>query len=189
MGYAIDVYRRHLAPERDPFDFALFVAFFPQLVAGPISRAGQLLPQVQSPRRIRLEGIGSGAWLVLWGLFKKVVVADNLSALVDAVYAPSAAPTGPEVLLATYAFAFQIYCDFSGYTDIARGVARWLGFELALNFNLPYLAGSPREFWHRWHMSLSSWLRDYLYIPLGGTAHLAVEPRLTMLLGLWHGAG
>jgi D-alanyl-lipoteichoic acid acyltransferase DltB (MBOAT superfamily) len=169
------------------------VAFFPQLVAGPISRAGQLLPQVQAPRRITAEGLGSGAWLALWGLFKKAVVADNLAALVQAVYAPGAAPTGPEVLLATYAFAFQIYCDFSGYTDIARGVARCLGFELVLNFDLPYLAAGPREFWRRWHISLSSWLRDYLYIPLGGSrggaARTSRNLMLTMLLGgLWHGA-
>jgi D-alanyl-lipoteichoic acid acyltransferase DltB (MBOAT superfamily) len=193
LSYTIDVYRGRMAPVSSLLDFALFVAFFPQLVAGPIERATHLLPQVRAPRRIRAAELGSGAWLALWGLFKKAVVADNLAPLVDAVYAPGAAPTGPEVLLATYAFAFQIYCDFSGYTDIARGVARCLGFELMRNFDLPYLAASPREFWRRWHISLSTWLRDYLYIPLGGSRGSAARTQrnlaLTMLLGgLWHGA-
>ncbi len=193
LSYTIDVYRGRVAPVPSLLDFALYVAFFPQLVAGPIERAAHLLPQVQAPRRIRAAQLGSGAWLVLFGLFKKAVVADNLAVLVDAVYAPAASPTGPEVLLATYAFAFQIYCDFSGYTDIARGVARCLGFELMRNFDLPYLAASPREFWRRWHISLSTWLRDYLYIPLGGSRGGAARTQrnlaLTMLLGgLWHGA-
>jgi D-alanyl-lipoteichoic acid acyltransferase DltB (MBOAT superfamily) len=193
LSYTIDVYRGHQPPARRLADFALFVAFFPQLVAGPISRARQLLPQVEAPRRITAQDLGSGTWLALWGLFKKAVVADNLAALVDAVYAPGASPTGPEVLLATYAFAFQIYCDFSGYTDMARGLARCLGFELAPNFDLPYLAAGPREFWRRWHMTLSRWLRDYLYVPLGGSRAGPGRTRrnlmLTMLLGgLWHGA-
>ena len=193
LSYTIDVYRRRLQPTRDFLDFALFVAFFPQLVAGPIERATHLLPQIRSPRRVSAAHVGSGAWLVLWGIFKKVVIADNLAALVDAVYAPGAQPTGAEVLVATYAFAVQIYCDFSGYTDVARGVARLMGFDLMVNFNLPYFATSPADFWRRWHMSLSTWLRDYLYITLGGNrAGVARTYRnlmITMLLGgLWHGA-
>ena len=193
LSYTIDVYRGRTEPTRNLLDFALYVAFFPQLVAGPIERATRLLPQVLAPRRIAWAAIRSGAWLVLWGYFKKVVIADNLATLVDAVYAPSAQPTGGELILATYAFSIQIYCDFSGYTDIARGVARMLGFDLMLNFRLPYWATSPADFWHRWHISLSSWLRDYLYIPLGGNrrgrARTYVNLMVTMVLGgLWHGA-
>jgi D-alanyl-lipoteichoic acid acyltransferase DltB (MBOAT superfamily) len=193
LGYTIDVYRRDVEPARNLLDFALFVAFFPQLVAGPIERAGHLLPQILRPRRFSWAGIGSGAWLILSGLFKKVVVADNVAALVNAAYAPGSLPKSGEVLLATYAFALQIYCDFSGYTDIARGSARILGFDLVLNFSLPYLAASPREFWRRWHISLSTWLRDYLYVPLGGnrggTLRTYRNLLVTMLLGgLWHGA-
>jgi D-alanyl-lipoteichoic acid acyltransferase DltB (MBOAT superfamily) len=193
LSYTIDVYRGLLKPTRNLLDFALFVSFFPQLVAGPIERATRLLPQIEGARRTTSQQLASGAWLILWGTFKKVVVADNLGALVNAVYAPGAEPTGLEVLFATYAFAFQIYGDFSGYTDVARGVARLLGVELMLNFDLPYLATSPADFWRRWHISLSSWLRDYLYIPLGGNrkgrARTYVNLMLTMLLGgLWHGA-
>ncbi len=186
LSYTIDVYRRQLEPTRDVVAFALFVAFFPQLVAGPIERARRLLPQIRTPRSVTWEGIGAGSWLVLWGLFKKVVVADNLAVLVDAVYAPGSAPTGPEVALATFAFAFQIYCDFSGYTDIARDVARMLGFDLVRNFNLPYFASSPAEFWRRWHMSLSTWLRDYLFRSLSfrhGRASTLRNLGITMLLG------
>jgi D-alanyl-lipoteichoic acid acyltransferase DltB (MBOAT superfamily) len=162
-------------------------------VAGPIERATNLLPQILAPRHFGWARFGSGAWLVLWGIFKKVVIADNLAALVDHVYRPGFDPTGAEVLLATYGFALQIYCDFSGYSDIARGVARLLGFELMLNFHLPYLAASPAEFWRRWHISLSTWLRDYLYISLGGNRRGRRRTyrnlMITMLLGgLWHGA-
>jgi len=191
MSYTIDVYRRRLAPTRDLLDFALFVAFFPQLVAGPIERAPNLLPQIAGPRRITWEKIGDGSWLALWGLFKKVVIADNLWPLVDSVYSPGAHPTGPEVLVATWAFGAAIYCDFSGYTDIARGTARLLGFELMRNFDLPYFTRNLQDFWRRWHISLSSWLRDYLYIPLGGNrSHPIRNLWVTMLLcGLWHGAG
>jgi D-alanyl-lipoteichoic acid acyltransferase DltB (MBOAT superfamily) len=193
MSYTIDVYRRRLAPTGNLLDFALYVAFFPQLVAGPIERAVRLLPQIAKPRRPSWNAINSGAWLVLAGLFKKVVVADNLSHLVERVYSQPGDATGFEVIFATWAFAWQIYCDFSGYTDIARGISRMLGFELMLNFNLPYLAMSPADFWRRWHISLSSWLRDYLYVPLGGnrggTLLTYRNLALTMLLGgLWHGA-
>ena len=128
LSYTIDVYRRKMAPTRDFLDFALFVAFFPQLVAGPIERARRLLPQIVEPRHFDLERMRAGAWLVLWGLFKKVVIGDNIAAMVNAVYAPGASPEAPEVVLGTYAFAIQIYCDFSGYSDIARGIARMLGF-------------------------------------------------------------
>lgn len=192
MSYTLDIYRRQLKPTRNFLDFAAFVSFFPQLVAGPIERAAKLLPQIEQPRTIRRGDMESGAWLVVWGLFKKCVVADNLAVLVDGVFGAETA-TGAAALLALYAFAFQIYCDFSGYSDIARGLSRWMGIELMLNFNNPYFAVNPKEFWARWHISLSSWLRDYLYISLGGNrrgrgrryANLA----LTMLLGgLWHGA-
>jgi alginate O-acetyltransferase complex protein AlgI len=192
MSYTIDVYRGELRASRKFFDFALFVSFFPHLVAGPIMRAAVLLPQVLKPRHTTPEQISSGIHLIIWGMWKKVYVADNLSPVVDAIF-KSSSPSGFDVLVGIYAFAFQIYCDFSGYTDIARGVARLLGFELGLNFNLPYFARNPQEFWSRWHISLSTWLRNYLYIPLGGNRH--GERRtyrnllLTMLLGgLWHGA-
>ena len=193
LSYTLDIYRGRAEPTRHLLDFALFVAFFPQLVAGPIERSRNLLPQIEGRRPITWEALGSGAWLALWGLFKKVVIADRLAALVDAVYAPDAAPAAGEVLVATYAFTFQIYCDFSGYTDIARGVARMLGFRLMLNFNLPYAATSPADYWRRWHISLSTWLRDYLFLSLGGNRGAAwrVGARIlvTMLLaGLWHGA-
>ena len=191
LSYTIDVYRGRLEPCRDFFDFALFVAFFPQLVAGPIERATNLLPQIQRARRPDAEAIGSGAWLVLWGTFKKVAIADNVLPIVHAVFAPGAQPTGPEVLMASYAFGLFAYCDFSGYSDIARGSARLLGFELMLNFDLPYFASSLRDFWRRWHISLSTWLRDYLYVPLGGNRRRPLfNLWLTMVLcGLWHGAG
>lgn len=193
LSYTIDVYRGRLEPTRRFWDFALFVAFFPQLVAGPIERARHLLPQILEKRQLSMERVSSGAWLALWGLFKKVVIADNLAAVVDAVFHARADPTAAEIVVAAWAFAYQIYCDFSGYTDIARGVARMLGFELMLNFDLPYTALNPADFWRRWHISLSTWLRDYLYIPLGGNRG---GPRqtyrnlfLTMLIGgLWHGA-
>ncbi|MSR62014.1 MAG: MBOAT family protein [Planctomycetes bacterium] len=193
LSYTIDVYRGQLQPARRFVDFALFVSFFPQLVAGPIERATALLPQIQAPRRVTWQGLRSGAWLILWGTFKKVFVADNLGNLVDAVYARDAHPTGPEAWLAVYAFAFQIYGDFSGYSDVARGSARLLGFELMHNFEWPYFATSLRDLWRRWHISLTTWLRDYLYIPLGGnrvgTLKHYRNMLVTMLLcGLWHGA-
>lgn len=192
MSYTLDIYRGQLRPTRRFLDFAAFVSFFPQLVAGPIERAAKLLPQIQNPRVISRADMQSGTWLVFWGLFKKCVIADNLAVLVDGVFGAEAA-TGATALLALYAFAFQIYCDFSGYTDIARGVSRWMGIELMLNFNNPYFAVNPKEFWARWHMSLSSWLRDYLYISLGGNRRGGrrryVNLMLTMVLGgLWHGA-
>ncbi len=194
MSYTIDVYRRQLPAVRNLPDFALYVAFFPQLVAGPIERATRLLPQVVQPRRHHPGDFAEGLFHVLTGLFKKVFVADTLAMVVNALFAtPTSELTGTEVLIGVYAFAFQIYGDFSGYSSIARGVAKWLGFDLMENFRRPYFAETPSEFWQRWHISLSQWLRDYLYIPLGGnrggTLLTYRNLLLTMLLGgLWHGA-
>jgi alginate O-acetyltransferase complex protein AlgI len=194
MSYTIDVYRGRVRPTRNLLDFALFVAFFPQLVAGPIERAANLLPQVSSARRITAPQVNAALYLLLQGYFKKVVVADNMALLADSVFADPRTYHGMGIVLGTLAFSAQIYCDFSGYSDIARGCAKLMGFELMVNFRLPYFARDPSEFWRRWHVSLSSWLRDYLYIPLGGShagklrafRNLAV----TMVLGgLWHGAG
>ncbi len=193
LSYTIDVYRGDLRAHRSLVEFALFVAFFPQLVAGPIVRAADLLPQIAVPRRLDLRQTYDGGLLIFWGLFKKLALADNLAVLVDNVFSPEATHNGGGVLLGVYAFALQIYCDFSGYTDIARGCSKLLGFELMLNFNLPYLASNPVDFWRRWHISLSQWLRDYLYIPLGGSRRgprrACVNLMITMILGgLWHGA-
>jgi len=193
MSYTIDVYRGRLQPTDSLLDFAVFVAFFPQLVAGPIERAVNLLPQVGRPRRITAAQVDSGLFLILWGLYKKVVVADNAALIANAVFNDYASHTGLDILLGVIAFSVQIYGDFSGYSDIARGVARLMGFELMVNFRLPYFAVNPSDFWLRWHISLSSWLRDYLYISLGGnrTGRLLTYRNLlvTMLLGgLWHGA-
>jgi len=195
ISYIVDVYRGEVAPARNPLDFALFVAFFPHMVAGPIMHSRALLPQMQNPRHPTWAQARSGLWLMLWGFFKKMVIADNLAGVVGMAYdRPDAAGvSGAAILVATYAFAYQIYCDFSGYTDIARGVARLMGIELMLNFRQPYLALNPPDFWRRWHISLSTWLRDYLYIPLGGSRGGTLltyrNLLLTMLLGgLWHGA-
>jgi alginate O-acetyltransferase complex protein AlgI len=193
MSYVIDVYRREIKPTRNLFQFALFVSFFPHLVAGPIMRATTLLPQVAAQRRFNLQRFYEGAFLIFWGMVEKVVVADNLAVVVNDLFGRWTTLDGGLVLLAIYAFAFQILGDFSGYTNMARGVAKCLGFELPLNFNLPYFATSPTEFWGRWHISLSRWLRDYLYIPLGGNRFGTVRTYrnllVTMILGgLWHGA-
>ena len=169
MSYVIDVYRRDIKPTRNFIEFAAFVSFFPHLVAGPIMRPTTLLPQIARPRRFDLQQFYQGSYLIFWGLTKKVVVADNLALIVNDLFGQWQTIDGGLALIAIYAFAFQIYCDFSGYTDAARGIAKCLGFELALNFNLPYFATSPQDFWARWHISLSTWLRDYLYIPLGGS--------------------
>jgi alginate O-acetyltransferase complex protein AlgI len=192
MSYTLDVYRRELPATRNLLSFLAYVSFFPQLVAGPIGRGKHLLPQFERTLSITPPMLEEGVWLILWGLFKKVALADNLAPLVDLVY-QNTTFSAPTVLLGTVAFAVQIYCDFSGYSDIARGTARVLGFDLAVNFRLPYAATSPREFWRRWHISLSTWLRDYLYISLGGNRRGSVRTYLnlfvTMLLGgLWHGA-
>jgi D-alanyl-lipoteichoic acid acyltransferase DltB (MBOAT superfamily) len=189
----IDVYRKDIKPTKNLLEFATFVSFFPHLVAGPIMRPTTLLPQIASPRKFKLDQFYDGAYLIFWGLTKKVVVADNLAPIVNDLFNRWQTIDGGLALLAIYAFAFQIYCDFSGYTDAARGIAKCLGIELALNFNLPYFATSPQDFWNRWHISLSKWLRDYLYIPLGGsrkgTFNTYRNLMLTMIIGgLWHGA-
>ena len=193
LSYTIDIYRRQLEPEPRFLNFALFVAFFPQLVAGPIERARRLLPQIRVPRRLTTDDLAAGLWYLLWGYFLKVFVADNLAGIVDQTFAGDAPRPGLEVLIALYAFAFQIFGDFAGYSSIAIGTARLMGFRLTTNFLFPYFVTNPRDFWRNWHISLSSWLRDYLYIPLGGNrGSLPAVSRnlmLTMLLGgLWHGA-
>ncbi len=193
MSYVIDVYRREIEPTRDLLDFAVFVAYFPHLVAGPILRASRLLPQISSPRRVSREQIRDGLWLIAWGFFQKIFVADNLAGLVNQVFDPAAHPTGINVLLGTYAFAFQIYGDFAGYSNVARGTSKLMGIELVENFRFPYLVRSPQEFWRHWHISLSTWLRDYLYIPLGGNRGSAAQTNRNLLItmalgGLWHGA-
>ncbi|MEE8410092.1 MAG: MBOAT family protein [Myxococcota bacterium] len=197
LSYTIDIYRGRLQPTHKPLDFALFVAFFPQLVAGPIVRAAHFLPQLERDPRSSTAGdrrMSDGLFLIIKGLFKKIVIADFLAvSIVDKVYADPTAFGGVDLLLATYAYALQIYGDFSGYSDIAIGSAKLLGFDIPKNFNAPYLARNLRDFWRRWHISLSTWLRDYLYIPLGGSrgggGRTYVALAVTMLLGgLWHGA-
>lgn len=193
LSYTIDVWRGDMRATRRLIDFAAYVSFFPQLVAGPIERAKALLPQFEVRRRWSTERAGEGAMLFLWGLYKKTVIADNLAPIVNAAFAAPSETAPALMLLGVLGFAVQIYCDFSGYSDMARGLARLLGFELMVNFDLPYFARTPSEFWRRWHISLSSWLRDYLYVPLGGNrgGRIATYRNLflTMLLGgLWHGA-
>jgi D-alanyl-lipoteichoic acid acyltransferase DltB (MBOAT superfamily) len=192
IAYLVDVYRGVTPACRNLRDFLLFKTFFPQLVAGPIERANHLLPQIQNPRPVTNADLIEGLYLVLWGYCKKVVIADNLALKIARIYQQQDFTTG-DVILAAVGFTFQAYGDFSGYTDIARGVARWFGVTLMENFNFPYFATSPQDFWRRWHISLGSWLRDYLYIPLGGSRRGSVRTWLnlviTMLIGgLWHGA-
>lgn len=193
LGYIIDVYRGKIPIERSFTKFALFVSLFPLLVAGPIERANHLLPQLERNHRFDVARLSSGLKLMLWGFFKKVVIADRLADYVNQIYGHPADFSGSTLALATYFFAFQIYCDFSGYSDIAIGSARVLGFDLMQNFNLPYLSRSISEFWQRWHISLSTWFRDYLYIPLGGSRVSLARWGLNILIvftvsGLWHGA-
>lgn len=194
MSYTIDVYRNLTTPAEDLLDFSLFVAFFPQLVAGPIERYTTLMRQIERPRVLSDRHYVEGVYHVLIGLFKKVVIADNMAGIANAVFASDGSDLrGPECLLGLVAFAFQIYGDFSGYSSMAQGIANFLGFDLMYNFKMPYFASSPSDFWSRWHISLSSWLRDYLYIPLGGNRSGLLQTyrnlMLTMMLGgFWHGA-
>jgi D-alanyl-lipoteichoic acid acyltransferase DltB (MBOAT superfamily) len=194
MSYTIDLYRGEEVLEKDFLRFSVFVAFFPQLVAGPIVRAKQFLSQLHRRPNVTVERFHDGLLLVFRGLFKKIVIADLLATLaVDKVFAEPSAYSSWDLLFALYGYTFQIYNDFSGYSDIAIGLARMLGFDLPLNFNRPYLSQNVREFWTRWHISLSTWLRDYLYISLGGNRgswiRVRVNLMITMLLGgLWHGA-
>lgn len=193
VAYTVDVYRGVLEPERRLGLFALYKCFWPQLVAGPIERPAHLLPQLAKTYSFDAARFWDGLHLIGWGLFKKVVIADRLAIYVDTVYNNVPYHGGPSYLVATYLFAFQIYCDFSGYSDIAVGCAKILGIDLVQNFNRPYFATTITDFWRRWHISLSTWLRDYLYIPLGGnrkgTSRMYVNLMITMFLGgIWHGA-
>ncbi len=192
MSYTIDVYRGMRA-ERSFRDFATYVACFPQLVAGPIMRASELLPQLATEHRLADADWAMGLFRIFRGLFKKMIIADSLAIFVDSVFAHPGEYSGLSCWIGLYAYAFQIYMDFSGYTDVALGAGYMLGLRLRDNFNLPYLAASPAEFWHRWHITLSTWLRDYLYIPLGGSRgskwFTMRNLFITMALGgLWHGA-
>jgi D-alanyl-lipoteichoic acid acyltransferase DltB (MBOAT superfamily) len=193
LSYTIDIYRGKLEPTRDLFEFAAFVTYFPQLVAGPIVRASELLPQLSRPPSVDSDRISQGLFLILTGLVKKVALADYLALnCVDRMFDQPELFSGVEVVVALYAFTMQLYLDFSGYTDVARGSAMLMGFELPANFDRPYQATNPADFWRRWHMTLSRWLRDYLYFPLGGSRVGPVRAYfnlgLTMfLVGIWHG--
>lgn len=193
IGYTIDVYRGDVYAERNFLRYALFVSFFPQLVAGPIERSKNLLKQLGVPKTFFYENLRRGLLLMLWGYFLKMVIADRAAAIVDTVYENSVYWSGMYVIAATIFFAIQIYCDFSGYSTIARGAALVLGFELTDNFRAPYYAVNVKDFWRRWHISLTSWFRDYLYIPLGGNRKGEFRKETNLLLvfsasGLWHGA-
>lgn len=197
LSYTIGVYGREIEPTRRWVDYALFVAFFPQLLSGPIDRAASLLPQIEKDRTITRELVRTGCWLFFWGLFKKVVVADNLAEVVAPAFSPDLAVSTAYAWTALYAFALQLYCDFSGYTDMARGVASLLGFQTSINFRNPFFATNPVDYWQRWHISLSQWIQDYVYFPMaaqalrkGTTAWHQYWPHVcTMaLIGLWHGA-
>ena len=193
LSYTIDVYRGKMQPERNLLDYALFVAFFPQLVAGPIERADHLIRQFARRRVVTAQMVYSGMFLMLIGYFKKVGIADAVAPTVQEAFSGAGTVSWVVLLKGLWFFTLQIYCDFSGYSDIARGCSRLMGIELMENFNQPYLSASITEFWRRWHISLSTWLRDYLYISLGGNRHGTVKRYrnilLTMLLGgLWHGA-
>ncbi len=193
LSYTLDIYRRQLTPTRNIIDFALFVSFFPQLLAGPIERARNLLPQIQAPRQITAAIIVEGLYLFGWGLFKKVLLADTIAPIVNHIFAhPDQMGTG-EVLLGLFTFSLQLYWDFSGYTDMARGLAKLMGFHLMLNFRFPAFAERLSDFWGRWHISLSTWIRDYVYIALGSNRRRPMRGLLNVvlvmtLIGLWHGA-
>jgi D-alanyl-lipoteichoic acid acyltransferase DltB (MBOAT superfamily) len=192
LSYTVDVYKGEMHARRSPVDFALFVAFFPHLVAGPIMRAKNLLVQVEEPRHWDTDRARDAFVLATWGFFKKLVVADNVGVIANQVFAHKD-PSFEMLWAGVFAFGLQIYADFSAYSDIARAVARWFGFALILNFNHPYIAHSPTDFWRRWHISLSTWFRDYVYIPLGGNRvpGLMRETNLMatfLISGLWHGA-
>ncbi len=193
LSYTIDIYRKEFEPTKDLISFFTYIAFFPQLVAGPIERASNLLPQIEKPRVFKKTWFNEGVIQILVGLFRKIVIADTIGAYVDLVYGDVSLYNSTTIIIATFLYAFQIYYDFSGYSDIAIGTAKLLGFKFHQNFNIPYFSKSLTEFWRKWHMSLSYWLRDYLYISLGGNRKgIKITYRnlmLTMLLGgLWHGS-
>ena len=192
LGYTIDVYRGTLKPETNIIKFATYVSYFPQLVAGPIERAKSFLPQLSNSKNLHLGNLKNGLRIVVWGFFKKMVVADNLAKIINHIFSITNA-SSLEILIATYFFAFQIYLDFSGYTDIAIGTSRMLGIKLRRNFRTPYFSMSIKEFWSRWHISLSTWFRDYLFIPMGGSRKSDFRMYLNLIItfvisGLWHGA-
>ncbi|MFW5959658.1 MAG: MBOAT family O-acyltransferase [Chitinivibrionales bacterium] len=194
LSYIFDTRSGKLQPSKNPVSVANYIAFFPQILAGPIERGGNFIPQLEKEHRPDPERFRDGLALTLWGLFKKVVIADNLAVIVNAVYSSPQEHPGLVLITATYCFAFQILCDFSGYSDIAIGTAKILGFNTMRNFNRPYSASSVSNFWRRWHISLSSWFRDYLYIPLGGNRVSIPRWMINILIvfsvsGLWHGAG
>lgn len=193
LSYLIDVYRDKLKASERFVDLSMYISFFPQLVAGPIVRASDFLPQMEEDRPMTRDNLVEGLQIFLFGLIKKVVIADRLAVCVDAVFASPVSYSGLSLFLAVVAYSIQIYCDFSGYSDMAIGIAKTFGYDLCRNFDMPYVSPNPTEFWKRWHISLSTWLRDYLYIPLGGNRkgklRTKINLMLTMLLGgLWHGA-
>jgi D-alanyl-lipoteichoic acid acyltransferase DltB (MBOAT superfamily) len=193
MSYSIDIYKGELKPTKKLIDFALFVSFFPQLVAGPIERARNLLPRIENPRSINPLMIKEGVFLITWGLFKKIMIADKISWIVNQTFGNFQDASSLDILIASYAFSIQVYCDFSGYSDIARGLAKTMGFELMVNFRLPYFASNMSEFWRRWHISLTTWLRDYLYISIGGNRKGIARTCINTIIlftvvGLWHGS-
>ncbi len=193
LSYTLDIYYKKMEPTNDIFGFFAFVAFFPQLVAGPIERAKFLLPQFQTRKIIDYEKLRNGMYLMGWGLFKKIVIADRLAIFVDNAFGNVEAVSGLPAIIAMFFFAFQLYLDFSAYSDIAIGTAKMLGFDLSINFKRPYLAASFSDFWKRWHISLSSWFKDYVYIPLGGNRNGVSQTYKNIMIvfllsGLWHGA-
>jgi alginate O-acetyltransferase complex protein AlgI len=201
LSYTLDVYRGRQIPCGSLLDYGIFIAFFPSLLAGPIDRAGKVLPQIHQPRRLDPNQFAAGFSMILWGYFKKLVIAENMATIANQVFKVGGDAYGLDILIGTIAFSIQIYADFSGYTDIARGFARLMGFELMVNFILPYFSLNPADFWQRWHISLSEWLRDYIFFPvrrmvLGWHSKnamlwaLFLPPLVTMLVsGLWHGTG
>ena len=193
LSYVFDIYRDKQKPIQNIVSYALFVSFFPLLVAGPIERAGHLIPQISQKRTFNFKQAREGCYLILYGFFKKIVIADSLSSIVNITFETHQNYTAMSLILTAIAFSFQIYCDFSGYSDIAMGSSKLLGFEILSNFKFPYFAKNIREFWQRWHISLSSWFRDYLFIPLGGSKKSKLKTIRNILLvfvisGFWHGA-
>ncbi len=193
LSYTVDIYRRQLRPATNLINYLCYVSFFPQLVAGPIERATYFLPQVLSNRSFKYSLATDGCRQILWGFFKKMAIADNLAPIVERAYSNPNAMSGPQLVFATFAFALQVYCDFSAYSDIAIGTAKLFGFDLMRNFAYPYFSQTMAEFWRRWHISLSTWLRDYVYIPLGGSRVTSIRSYFNVMItffisGLWHGA-
>lgn len=195
MSYPIDIYRRVIKPTRHFFNFALFIAFFPQLVAGPIERARNLIPQIANKRNITLNQFYQGCWLIFWGLYKKILIADNLAKITNVAFGKDSVIFGSTALIVTYAFAFQVYADFSGYSDMARGLAKLMGFNLMLNFRVPFFSINLYDFWQRWHISLTTWIKEYLYYPLALAKFFGKQLKAPLvvimtwaIMGLWHGA-